>query len=350
MPAVRVIRAYETRGVYALTAAVGLITGCIAAPLLMTRPFAPPGPSVAYDIACVFIPPAMFMLIFAMRCQRKRPVFLTGFLFTFCYWLTVITAMDLLSEQSGGAQLLSGIWVAFLVVSSAAGLIAGLAALSLRWILRTFAFRLIEQTGRLCPRCAYAIDPATQPVCPECGSAMSGVNLGRTSARPAREVGRPLLIVVLLGFLATSAVIITHRGYPIYRFQAALDAFGERPAGSIYDAQQIPRTNSTSVRAVAGAWIPFPPSLLGDDYFGVLASYLPEDEPGLPAMQLILAVRAPARTYTETNPRVICSLDRDQAEFVITNGIPIELLAAFQTTPSYKRDYIIIDPAPYFPK
>lgn len=348
MPAVRVIPPHEPRGLYAATAAIALILGPLAGLAVLRRTIPIPSSSPWNELITIFLIPALFITAFATRCQRRRPVFLTALLFGFCFWLSFIVAQDLAQPTSGGAQMLSGVWVGFLLAASIIAIITALAALALRWIVRFLLVIYIEQTGPLCPRCAYPIDPAVQPICPECGSPTSEPPRRRRIARAGRVAGRPFLIATLVILATVAAFIFARRGYPIYRFQSRLSPHqSTQPAGFIVatgpDGQSIQRTSP-------GAWIPFDSS----PSRGVIAAYLAEDEPGLPAMQLWVTDLIAPRTYAASSPSIACSLNRAQAESIIRDGVPDSLLKAMEIAatrpPGNPTRCTEIDPTPHFPR
>ncbi|MCC6675520.1 MAG: hypothetical protein IT436_00115 [Phycisphaerales bacterium] len=317
------------------------------------------GPSVPYvpewvpEIATIFGAPLVFILGFACRCQRLRPVVLTAGLFGFTYWLSFIITQDLVQRTSAGAQMLSGAWVGFLFAASILAVLAGLFAVLARWLARFLLIIYIEQTGRLCPRCAYTIDPGIQAVCPECGAAAvpdPGPRRPLARARTAiRRFAHATLLIILLVYLAAMVTIIARRGYPIYRFQSSLtnDATA-RPGGFIAGV----KPGGAAIETWApGVWIPFP----GSPSRGVIAAYIPDDRPGLPAMQLRMANRLGPNSFAEATPLVRSSLTRAQAELVIRDGVPASLLQSIEAASGGPPDAlpispgtaIDIDPAPH---
>lgn len=350
MPAVRVIPPHEPRGLYAATAALALILGPLAGLAVLRSTIPIPSSSPWNELTTVFLIPAIFITIFATRCQRRRPVFLTALLFGFCFWLSFIVAQDLAQPTSGGAQMLSGAWVGLLLAASIIAIITALAALALRWIIRCLLVLYIEQTGRLCPRCAYPVDVAAQPICPECGGPTAPPRPRRQFATAAHRAGRPSLIATLVILATAAAFVFARRGYPIHRFQSRLSPHqSTQPAGFIITTGP---DGKTIQRTTPGAWIPFGSS----PSRGVIAAYLVDDEPGLPAMQLRLTDRIAPRSFAAVSPEVRCSLNRSQAEWVIKHGVPKPLLDAVEAAaagPAGNPDFIRrteIDPAPYFPK
>lgn len=352
MPSTRLIPPYRARGLYAATATLGLVLGPIAGLIVLYSALRRLTTTPVTEIAQVFIIPVIFITIFAMRCQRLRPVFLTALLFGFTYWISFITAQNLAQRTSGGASLLAGFWLAFLIAAASIALMSAIAALLLRWLVRLFIVRYVEQTGQLCHRCAYAVDPATQPLCPECGASTTEPP---TRGRPltaflqaARLYARPALAIVLLLELAIDGFIIANRGYPIYRFQSAVATeHPYYPGGSI---EGLTPDGKPFIQQTAGAWVAFP----GSTTQGVIAGYLPTDEPGFPAMQLSVYNHSGPHIYFAVSPEVICTLSRAQAESAIRDGLPESLLKAIEaavqsnTAQSSRADRTIIDPAPYF--
>lgn len=351
MPSHRVIPVYEPRGLYASSAAIAILLG---PPMGINELWgsvnsAAIGPWA--QIAVVFLLPLVFIVIFATRCQRTRPVFLTGLVFGFSFWLSCIVAQQLAQPTVSGATLLGGLWVGFLVAAGSVGLITGLTALVLRWLVRFMLVIYIEQTGGLCWRCGYPTDPASQSRCSECGQ-----SLGADPARPrfmvlmarVRRWARPTLVVLLLMFFGVAATVIARRGYSIHRFQSAFPADdAHRPGGFI----QVAGPEDKTIQLwTAGAWAPFPASTS----LGLIASYLPEDKPGLPAMQLRLTSRPAPNTFIAVSPEVFCSLDRAQADFIIRQGLPAGLVEAMQVSGTPANGAFIerteIDPTPYFPR
>lgn len=328
MPSTRLIPAYRARGLYAATAMLGLVLGPIAGLIVLNSVLRRLTVAPWAEIAQVFIIPIIFITVFAMRCQRPRPVVLTALLFGFTYWISFITAQNLAQRTSGGASLLAGFWLAFLVAATSIAIISAIGAVFLRWLVRLFVVRYVEQTGELCRRCAYAVDAATQPLCPECGTPTAEPPARQRPItallRAVRRHARLALAVVLLVEFVIAGFIIMKLGYPIHRFQSAVATeHPHYPPGSI--AGLTPDGRSI-IRQTAGAWVAFP----GSTTQGIIAGYLPDDEPNLPAMQLAVYSHTGPHIYFAISPEVICSLNRAQAESVIREGIPTALLQAME--------------------
>lgn len=84
--------------------------------------------------------------------------------------------------------------------------------------------------------------------------------------------------------------------------------------------------------------------------------YLPQDVPGLPAMQCQVHLRQGGSflgdSFVESSPRVLCDLDRPAADWVLAHGLPKELIEGMAGNASQSVGTtadITIDPKQYLP-
>lgn len=355
MAPVRVIPPFRCRGLYAATASLAIVLAAAQTGLMQVNAVSQLRASLIAELAVTLGPPFVFVLAFAALSQRRTPVLLSAFLFGFIHLLTLIITGSLAAASDRGSSLLTSTLLAMLAVSCISGVITALFALVIRWLARTFVVTLAEQTGQLCTHCGYTVDPASLPVCPECGLAP---DFGRVRLRRLHAAGdmlrrraRPTLVSLLTLLAAATAVTVGTSGLKLDRFRRAVNRDGSSSSASGLIESTGPE--GYRQRWVVGAWKPGPNS----PGLGVIVAYDPSAGPDDPVMQIRAATRTtigPA-AYSMTNLPVVCTLTRAQAEQVLQHGLPDALLEAMlaaagsQPGPRAVASEVI-DPTPYFPE
>lgn len=104
-----------------------------------------------------------------------------------------------------------------------------------------------------------------------------------------------------------------------------------------------------------GVVIPQP----GDSRVLLRIAYAPTSDTNSRAMQIeaVFDATPPGatdRSWQKASPAVLCNLDRAKAEWVVRNGLPLELRNEMEAKATRKLGFTrevvnMIDPAPYFP-
>jgi hypothetical protein len=283
--------------------------------------------------------PNVLAIISASLCSKRRRAFLVASLFT-CFQFVALTLTDIIDDPNGiqGALILTG-WDALLALV-AFSLVVGSFGLGGQWLRSGLALTILVQDGSLCWRCGYVLGAESIVICPECGTPRGK---GRRMARSVRVLdaikrgSRPALLAAAI--LATT-VVVAKGAQPRSRSLARFYLRFGQPTGGYVDGPKGPIQ-------CAGSWVGFRPG----PGPGIWISYLPDEAPGAPAMQLRLAALSTGSMGDAIAPipGITCELDRAQAQWVITHGLPDSLVGVFRRSPAAPGPTVHVPAASYIP-
>ena len=278
--------------------------------------------------ALLFGPAVAAIAATAVLSRTGWRAFATGAMFAVPHFLTV-EVLDIVRDPNGVlAALLLKRWTALATLAACAvfTLAVGMLAVGSRWLRAQLLYACVEQDGTRCWRCGYQPGSESILVCPECGMAKGqGQRLARVfgSFDAVKRRAKPALIIVLV---AAAGIIAVWVMQPRTRRLLAFYRRFDEPLGGHVDG------NGISVPC-GGSW----QGIDGRLGLGLWISYLPVDQPGVPAMELRLATMTSGSMGDAVNPvapEVSCALDRAQAEWVVAHGVPQALIQSLRAAPA----------------
>ncbi len=303
---------YRLSSLLAWSSICGFATGLLLAalmragqPIFLSRPF-------LFEALALAIPIPL-AIWFSCLCQRVSRVYLAGHVYGSCYLAgSLLTAQQWVPGAGAGASALDVLLLAGGIV--VVGFPFGCANLALWALNRLLFFRVVEQDGSLCSKCAYIIhDPSSSLQCPECGAPLR-------KREPQGNIGRYahwVAVVLMCAMVSSWAIyLFVTQHSPATEFLSALD--GEAAFGGAIVAG--PWANDA-----IGTYLFIP----GDTRV-LMIFYDPSPPAGFPTMQIRVGTLAKTPLGqvipTDGTPIVHCDLDASQAEDILLRGVPDSLV------------------------
>jgi hypothetical protein len=334
-------------GLVALSVLIGAVLGAVD--LFLTFD---PLPLLCFGAGFLLVPSVLLGALLALRCRRVVVVLVCGFALDMTRTLVEMTCrLATTTDQSLTFMNLRDL-ARTLGVLGAEGVVAGSLLSLLGFGALRLSLRIKEGDGTACWWCLYEHNSPGATLCPECTRPLDESQcrirwvhlLGAWCQRRRLWLNIPAALVALC--LVVAYVAVNRRPRPeADAFVAQFEKIGEVTPGFMR-----PTPSATPVAGV-GALIETsaPPRV-------VWVVYLARDVAGLPAMQLQVHFRMGGLigdTFREASPRVLCDLDRGQAEWIIAHGLPAGLTEAMasRASPGWSTGAdVTIDPRDYLPR
>jgi hypothetical protein len=320
---VRVVPPYRSRGLASLSVLAGALAWCMLVAFVQTAPGWLPRFSMAVQVSInlgtYLLPAAVLALILGRITHRVRPHVVAALGYTAGLVVASVAAAVYRSPDAGA--ILSKILFPALPVASvvAAAVMTGL-FLGIRWLVRAFWFQTVEKTDLMCASCGYDRGSAAITRCPECGEPADGSRFRLafllTAAARLQRLARSGLPAAMIATVTAAGWFVLYRTLPVKQFYDRFAAAGGTPCH-----EYVYSSSMSAVSLAASVSVP----VKGDPQGRALViSYLLENNPDLPAMNIAVAVYDPSAVVPPDNgTEWMCMiLDRGQANRIIRDGLP----------------------------